>query len=291
MIRTVVGFLGLLVLLPALQARDKPEEQTPAQQYQKLVQEYEKAQMDFRKALANAKGREEQQKVFQGKYPRPDKFASRFLELAEKHPKDPAAVDSLSWIVTHLQAVKSDPESPQTKAMKILLRDHIQSEKMASVCPSLGHAQDEDSRQLLNAVLEKNKHRSAQAQACLALAQQAENRMRLARRFKEEPEMAKNYENFMGKEAVEALVKAGPDKLSKETEVLYERVAKDFADVADSNGGTVGDKAKGKLDALRHPILVGKPAPEIEAEDIDGAKFKLSDYRGKVVLLDFWGHW
>jgi hypothetical protein len=39
------------------------------------------------------------------------------------------------------------------------------------------------------------------------------------------------------------------------------------------------------------PILVGKPAPEIEGEDIDGVKFKLSDYRGKVVLLDFWGHW
>jgi hypothetical protein len=36
---------------------------------------------------------------------------------------------------------------------------------------------------------------------------------------------------------------------------------------------------------------VGQPAPEIDGEDIDGKKFKLSDYRGKVVLLDFWGHW
>jgi hypothetical protein len=25
--------------------------------------------------------------------------------------------------------------------------------------------------------------------------------------------------------------------------------------------------------------------------DIDGNRFKLSDYRGKVVVLDFWGHW
>jgi hypothetical protein len=36
---------------------------------------------------------------------------------------------------------------------------------------------------------------------------------------------------------------------------------------------------------------VGMKAPEIEGEDIDGKKFKLSDYRGKVVLLDFWGNW
>lgn len=39
------------------------------------------------------------------------------------------------------------------------------------------------------------------------------------------------------------------------------------------------------------PVVVGKPAPEIQGEDIDGVSFKLSDYRGKVVLLDFWGHW
>jgi peroxiredoxin len=36
---------------------------------------------------------------------------------------------------------------------------------------------------------------------------------------------------------------------------------------------------------------LGKKAPEIAGEDIDGKKFKLSDYRGKVVLLDFWGNW
>ena len=36
---------------------------------------------------------------------------------------------------------------------------------------------------------------------------------------------------------------------------------------------------------------IGKAAPEIEWEDLDGKAFKLSDYRGKVVLLDFWGNW
>ncbi len=34
-----------------------------------------------------------------------------------------------------------------------------------------------------------------------------------------------------------------------------------------------------------------KAAPDIEGQDVDGQKFKLSDYRGKVVLIDFWGDW
>ena len=38
-------------------------------------------------------------------------------------------------------------------------------------------------------------------------------------------------------------------------------------------------------------LNVGDLAPEIQGEDIDGRPFKLSDYRGKVVVLDFWGHW
>jgi peroxiredoxin len=38
-------------------------------------------------------------------------------------------------------------------------------------------------------------------------------------------------------------------------------------------------------------LAVGKPAPQIEGVDLDSVAFKLSDYQGKVVLLDFWGNW
>ena len=38
-------------------------------------------------------------------------------------------------------------------------------------------------------------------------------------------------------------------------------------------------------------LAVGKPAPDFTSEDVDGTEFKLSDYRGKVVMLDFWGFW
>ena len=38
-------------------------------------------------------------------------------------------------------------------------------------------------------------------------------------------------------------------------------------------------------------LEIGKKAPEIEGKDVDGKSFKLSEYRGKVVVLDFWGDW
>jgi cytochrome oxidase Cu insertion factor (SCO1/SenC/PrrC family) len=34
-----------------------------------------------------------------------------------------------------------------------------------------------------------------------------------------------------------------------------------------------------------------KPARDISGSDADGTPFHLSDYRGKVVLLDFWASW
>lgn len=38
-------------------------------------------------------------------------------------------------------------------------------------------------------------------------------------------------------------------------------------------------------------VEVGKTAPDFLGETIDGFKFHLDDYRGKVVVLDFYGFW
>jgi thiol-disulfide isomerase/thioredoxin len=53
---------------------------------------------------------------------------------------------------------------------------------------------------------------------------------------------------------------------------------------------TLGEEATAGLDEMLN-LAVGKPAPEIEGEDLDGKRFKLSDYQGKVVVLVFWGSW
>ena len=48
--------------------------------------------------------------------------------------------------------------------------------------------------------------------------------------------------------------------------------------------------AERELNIIRH-LRVGKEALDIVGADLDDKQFKLSDYRGKVVLLDFWGNW
>ena len=63
---------------------------------------------------------------------------------------------------------------------------------------------------------------------------------------------------------------------------------KQFDDVKNfSFPETVAEKAKVELFEIRH-LSVGKIAPEIEGQDQNGRPLKLSDYRGKVVLLYFW---
>ena len=53
---------------------------------------------------------------------------------------------------------------------------------------------------------------------------------------------------------------------------------------------TLAEVAQARLDAM-HNLVIGKPAPPIDGIGFDGKPLKLSDYRGKVVLLVFWGTW
>ena len=48
--------------------------------------------------------------------------------------------------------------------------------------------------------------------------------------------------------------------------------------------------ARGELFELRH-LKIGMIAPEIQGVDAEGRAFKLSDYRGKMVVLTFSGNW
>ena len=81
--------------------------------------------------------------------------------------------------------------------------------------------------------------------------------------------------------------------------IPFEEIAEKLESVKEDYGtveykdSTLGDLAAKELRKLEwsQNLEVGKIAPEIEGPDLDGETFKLSDYRGKIVMLDFWGDW
>ena len=141
----------------------------------------------------------------------------------------------------------------------------MKPERIAQLCQALinSYSTDEVRETLLRTLLEKDSRREVQGVASLALAQALKRRLEMAP---------------TGGEATASRVRA-------ESEKLLRRASDQFGDVKLAGGGTVGDKARLELD---DNLVVGKVPPEIEGPDQDGKTFKLSDYKGKVVLLDFW---
>ena len=79
-------------------------------------------------------------------------------------------------------------------------------------------------------------------------------------------------------------------RIRSEAEKMLQAVQKQYANVEIPFYGKAGDKARRELFELQH-LTVGAQVPDIQGVDLDGKAFKLSDYRGKVVFLDFWAHW
>ena len=79
---------------------------------------------------------------------------------------------------------------------------------------------------------------------------------------------------------------------AKDADELFQKARSYFAEMANkfSDNSALATQFKDAL-YLLEKLSIGKVAPEIEGEDLDGKHFKLSDYRGKVVVLDFWGNW
>jgi hypothetical protein len=259
--RVVGGAFVLLLLAPALRALDdtkdpkKPDSpstvdgKSPAEQYRMIANECQKQQREFFQATP-----EERKKL---PLPRPWQYAARMLELAEKHPKDPAAVDALVWAVQHGGSYTNGPEGK--KVWDLLVRDHLDSKQLADVCPYLRYSPS-DVEPTLRTILEKSPHHEVQAYACFTLALYLKDK---AKRSQASTAAA---------------------------EKLFERVVNEYPKVERYPGRTLAASAKVELFELQC-LAIGKMAPDIEGEDVDGKHFKLSDYRGKVVLLDFWGNW
>ncbi len=264
--------------------KDKPL--APAEQYRALLTQFQRA------SGGGAASDEERLKLIGRVYKLRYELARQFLELAEKYPRDPIAVDALAQVVWQ---VNGQPwpvelvgtETSEPRALALLERDHIGSAKLGAVSERISFGYRAEYETFLRAVLAKSPHNAVRAQACLGLAHFLTNRVNRLDLIGAQPELAHEFAGLFGKEYLEKLQRQDRAQVRKEAKTLYEEAVRDYGAEKHSGGGTVGAKAQAGLYELRH-LTVGAQAPDIEGVDQDGLRLKLSDYRGKVVLLDFW---
>ena len=244
---------------------DAPKPATAQAEYSKkldeIVKRLEAAQDELRKKLDAAANDDERQTLIE-KWPGAA-LRAEFKALAQEAKGTDVAAQA--WIRVARLALDSEDEKASADAqlaVKTLLSDSLTSPSIAALPFMLGGVLSmEEAQKAWSDLLAKSPHKAVQAAALymqvLVVAQKEEAS------GQEDPELHK----------------------------LYERLAKDFGDakMPDSEK-TFKALAEGWLFA-RDNLRVGKLVPDFEATDENGAKFKLSDYKGKVVVLDFWGHW
>jgi AhpC/TSA family len=193
-------------------------------------------------------------------------------------------VNGTPWPV---ELVGEDTARP--KAFELIRRDHIGSDKLGPLCQRVSYGFCKEYATFLRDVLAKSPHKNIQATACVSLGRFLNNRLQRLELCKDQPELAREFAELYGKEYLTELLEQDRAKAIREMETIFEQAAEKFAGEKLPDGDTVSERAKAELFAIRN-LSVSREAPDIEGEDQDGKRFKLSDYRGKVVLLDFWSY-
>jgi thiol-disulfide isomerase/thioredoxin len=219
--------------------------------------------------VAKANG---QERDFTFDQPSPDEvFSPRFLAIAESNPEGPVAIDSLKMTLrTGTDYRDGTPRETRAKAVKILADYYVTKPAIKGVLRYLTLYDDAKSRALVADVIARNPDRTVQLAAYKGLVIYCEIMMRFAETAKN-PERLASIEKRSGKEYVRerlAMAEAARPELDRLTKILHEQ----YADLIDD-------------------LSIGKAAPEIRMQALDGTEGRLSALKGKVVVLDIWATW
>jgi len=274
----------LLCVLPSSTepVQDTAVERQGADTFEALSKEFDAAYEAWMARYRGAQTDAEREEVIKA-MPQAE-FTPRFLALAEAQPGSKDAYDALAWIHRF-----SQDRAAKSKAFALLQRDHAASESLAEFCSSL-YVIETEAEAFLAKLVEASPHHAVRGQALHALAQLKIRQVGVAERLAGmDAEELKSYRESYGDETVDALRAADPAALRSAAESAFEKVAAEYGDLK-SWRGSLKVSAERNLFELRS-LAIGQVAPDISGVDIQDVAFKLSDYRGKVVVLDFWGHW
>jgi thiol-disulfide isomerase/thioredoxin len=279
-----------------MQREQEPPETKGKKELEALEAEYEKQIQAFENTYQLTKSEAEKDKLLQ-KYPAPEALYPRFMALAQKYPKDPVAAEALVWVVAHRSSREwtDEEESTHRRALSLLQSKYIDSDRVVNVLEFVPFDPVEmRGEKFLRAVLSKSPHRQVKAVACYELAKRRLRQVQEVTRWRNEyPERFKNTKDILRSSAFGYLWTTDVPKVEQEAEELLERLAKEYGDVPVSpepSANSFANLAKRQLYASRN-LAVGKNAPELAEIDLAGKATRLSDLRGKVVVLDVWATW
>jgi len=299
----------MIILLSMNAQTEQPPAPGAPQPGQSQAEEYRRLLAIFQSALRDVVESPRQDdatgKLFQDAT-QPARIA-RFMELVRDHPADHEAVDALVWVSKMSPWPPSEPQTREgDEARSILARDHILSPRISIALPGVLETASgsESAERLYREALAHSPHRDVQGRACFWLALYLKGQAGWIRELKMEvgnkvrAPGARDARFLVrkrwGEAALERLEKKNPEFVAGEAEALFERALAKYADVSafgyTDSLGSIGEAARTELRSIRE-FAVGQVAFEIEGEDIDGKRFKLSDHLGRVVVLTFSGNW
>ncbi|MBI3820596.1 MAG: redoxin domain-containing protein [Planctomycetes bacterium] len=281
------SFIAAFAAFPQDSKPSAPRQPDPGGVREKLAAievEFSTVQEDFYKKYQDIKSKEEQAAYLKNT-PKAAEYISKAWEIIHKNPKDPGVIVGLNWIIAETYAPGG---ADFTKALDLVAADFIDSKEASEICSQLQYSPIDDARKFLETVLSRSKLIEIRASACSAIGGMCMNRANTVDYFnssKDKKEYAENYIKTRGQEAFDKMSKADSAALRVEAEKYYEQVIKEFGAVASQT-----KFAEGALFEIRN-LSNGRQAPEIVGKDVDNKEMKLSDFKGKVVVLDFWGYW
>jgi RNA polymerase sigma factor (sigma-70 family) len=219
----------------------------------------------------------------------------RALRIVRENPTDPAALRAVEFGLRRTSGGYGGPTSKAREELLSFVRaNFLRSPDLnPSLLSNLAHQNTAPADDLLAAVAESNPSPTVRGRAAYVLADELALESETVRLWRAMPALFDNPFMRERTEYLDRLRRADPDTLEREAVKWYGVVREKFADVVIYDGSAsdkLGELAEHGLFALRH-LTIGKVAPDIEGEDLDGKPFKLSGYRGKVVVLIFCGNW
>jgi thiol-disulfide isomerase/thioredoxin len=272
-------FMSLVVLglgVPIARADDTPKPKTDGATaaLESLTQEFIAAQNKFveqvnaRAAVAKKSGSPAKPVTFEDG-PGPV-FSPRFLALAEQNLSGIVGFQALLGAI-NTSGGPANKDGTWAKAMALLKDHYADKPEIKPLLKPLGSSNDEDAERLVREVMVKNPDRKVQALACKSLADGRDNIGEMVNQLNENSTLRRNFESVRGKDYVAKLI-ATADQRKKEGAELRKMLREKYA-------GLVID------------VSIGMPAPEIVSQDLDGKEAKLSEFKGRVVVLDIWATW